>query len=579
METIGSTKHYYVVIQNERVVAGMEKERVHRLKVATLIFKGTSDDLLFWVLIDTLFLTEVKGFTATEVSLVFAVSFWVALLFKPLGYRLIRRMKVGRSLICSAVMFLASAVLITWGPSLPLVIAGQCLYEVAPDFYDVLDILLKELCSRDAKGMDYVKSSSRASTLYSVITFGSALSIGPLMSVNPYLPMIICIAVRIFSLILVMVIYAGITDVVKSDQSQRVFLKGRFFDRSTSCYLLMAALFGAFCSLSISYLKLLLQDNLDVMFDATMVVTVYSYCIIATRVVKILGNTVTGASNVQGSKYASLALRLAVIGILAATCGLAGAVLTGTPVVAVAMTTVGLLCVYFVFDPMSDVQSFLTIQNLNAEQSLAAIYARGLFRELISAIFSTLMTVVLATGSYLGVMVLLIMVSLAVLFFGLRGRRFYNMRSWDYMKGWSVEAIENCDTLMASAAALMLHYGAVQTYEFDPAILQARVGDVEHIGSRYRFFGYAGRRPYTFEGVYRSFSNGEPSAVFGCRNGEYMWYPVWYVDEEDGVTMGYEGVPLFLNEDFEDIQEQCLFTLRPRRQARKRSKEQGGVAQ
>lgn len=59
----------------------MEQERVHRLKIATLIFKGTSDDLLFWVLIDTLFLTVVKGFTDVEVSLVFTVSFWVALLF------------------------------------------------------------------------------------------------------------------------------------------------------------------------------------------------------------------------------------------------------------------------------------------------------------------------------------------------------------------------------------------------------------------------------------------------------------------------------------------------------------------
>lgn len=47
----------------------MEQKRIHRLKVAALIFKGTSDDLFFWVLIDTLFLTQVKGFSVTEVSL------------------------------------------------------------------------------------------------------------------------------------------------------------------------------------------------------------------------------------------------------------------------------------------------------------------------------------------------------------------------------------------------------------------------------------------------------------------------------------------------------------------------------
>ncbi len=68
----------------------------------------------------------VKGFSDAEVSLVFTVSFWVALLFKRFAYESIKRMRVGKSLICSALLFLAAAVLITFGPK------EQCVFTLKP---------------------------------------------------------------------------------------------------------------------------------------------------------------------------------------------------------------------------------------------------------------------------------------------------------------------------------------------------------------------------------------------------------------------------------------------------------------
>ncbi|MDO4797642.1 MAG: hypothetical protein Q4A01_06450 [Coriobacteriales bacterium] len=325
----------------------------------------------------------------------------------------------------------------------------------------------------------------------------------------------------------------------------------------------MAAFFGAFCMLSISYLKLLLQDNLAVVFDASSVIAIYSYCIIATRVVKILGNAITGTSGMHGAKYSFLSLLLALGGVFAASCGLAGVLLSGMP--AIVVTAAGLLGIYYVFDPMSDVQSFLSIEHLNAGQSITAIYIRGLLRELVSAVVSTLITVVLAANSYLGAMVLLVVMSLMVFVFGLIGKRYHNLQSGDYARNWPIESIRINDSLVVSAAILMIHYGVVQSYEFNPTVLANRVEQVEHIGSHYPLFRYVGKQPYTFERLYESFCNGEPSAVRGYRNGEYKWYPVLYVDEDDGVMAGYGEGPLFI-EDFEDIKERCVFSLRPKLQ-------------
>ncbi len=545
----------------------MEQKRIHRLKQAVLIFRGTSDDLFFWTLIDTLFLTVAKGLTGTEVSLVFAVSFWVALLFKRFGYESIKRMKIGKSLVFSAVLFLAAAALITFGATLPVIIIGQCMYAIAPDFYDVSDILLKELCVRDKEGKDYVESDTLATTMYSVITLGTALLIDPLMRVNPYLPMILCVVTRSFSLVLAISIYIRAKDVNGLTQGRASILKCRFVSRSTVSYLFMAALFGAFCSIAMPYLKLLLQDNLAVVYDERSVIELFSYCIIATRVAKILGNITIGRSKKRGADYPLLSVCFCSSGILAASCGLAGVMLVSMP--AIVVTVVGLLIVYHIFDPMMIITSFLDIENLNHDQAITAIYKKGLLEKLADAIISTLITVCMASNSYAGVMILLILLAVGALFFGMAGMRYHNLRSRDYIKTWPRESVESVDSLMVAAAMLMLHYGAVQSYKFNPAMLEERVGRVENIGLFYRRFGYVERRPYTFEDQYQAFCDGYPSAVYGSLGGEYKWYPVFYVDEDDGVTVGDDNEPLFLG-DFEDIREQCVFTLRPRQRARNR---------
>lgn len=76
---------------------------------------------------------------------------------------------------------------------------------------------------------------------------------------------------------------------------------------------------------------LLLQDNLASVFDEAMVIEIFSYCIIATRVAKILGNVTIAWAEKHQVDYASLSVRLSLAGIVAAACGLVGVVLTNMP--------------------------------------------------------------------------------------------------------------------------------------------------------------------------------------------------------------------------------------------------------
>ena len=57
------------------------------------IYQAVSDDMIFWAMFDVLFLTMNKGFTMVQVSLLFTISYWVAIALQVPSYYLSRKIK------------------------------------------------------------------------------------------------------------------------------------------------------------------------------------------------------------------------------------------------------------------------------------------------------------------------------------------------------------------------------------------------------------------------------------------------------------------------------------------------------
>ena len=83
---------------------------------------------MFWCWFDVLILGVNFDFDPVQISALFSVSFWIALVMKVPGAALAKRLGAGRSILLSAFMFLAAALLLTFGRTLPRRVIGQSIY-------------------------------------------------------------------------------------------------------------------------------------------------------------------------------------------------------------------------------------------------------------------------------------------------------------------------------------------------------------------------------------------------------------------------------------------------------------------
>ena len=74
-------------------------------------YSGLSDDLLFWIVIDTLFLTIVKGFTASQIVSLTSISLMAYIIFQIPFLKLIKKIGNTKSVRLGSSIFLISSIL------------------------------------------------------------------------------------------------------------------------------------------------------------------------------------------------------------------------------------------------------------------------------------------------------------------------------------------------------------------------------------------------------------------------------------------------------------------------------------
>lgn len=156
-------------------------------------YAGLTSDLLFYIAIDTLFLTVVKNFSAAEiVSLTsFAQFACIALQFPVLF--IIKRIGNTASIRIGAICMLLSAVLTTMGKSYYLVLIGRVFHDISVVFRTASYVALENNLDLIDKRSEFVRVRASANTVYSVITMLISFVASYMFNLNHYLPMIGCI--------------------------------------------------------------------------------------------------------------------------------------------------------------------------------------------------------------------------------------------------------------------------------------------------------------------------------------------------------------------------------------------------
>ena len=126
------------------IVKNLKKERKAAYTVRVLPwFMGGSNDLMFYIAINTLFFTAAKGLSAAQITLLTTVSGFACILLQRPFLAIIHKIGNTRSVRLGTLLLLAGSILLTFGPSYPFILAGHICYTCSFLFKSMDNVMLQ----------------------------------------------------------------------------------------------------------------------------------------------------------------------------------------------------------------------------------------------------------------------------------------------------------------------------------------------------------------------------------------------------------------------------------------------------
>lgn len=534
-------------------------------KTLFCLYQSTSDDLMFWCWFDVLILSKNYGFSMTRISLLFSVSFWVALAMKAPANALAKKLGAARCVLLSAAMFLSAALLLTFGSTFIVAVVGQSIYLVAGSFQEMATVIAKKAAERDPANVDYMKLMSTTGVIFSVISLIAAISMSWLYEIDKNLPMYICIGFCLNSCVLAYFISKYDEEDTKEYQrTRREALPGvkiRHFDRTTLSCLFLSVLFMVIFYVSGDYLKIMIESDLSAVTDSGRTVFLFSMILLVSRIVKIASNLLiyVGRNTKIGQERV---ISFVVIGVLLIS---AIGVLSkrGSGYYGILIAASAFMIRVLVFDPFRfSIYDFM-LKRLKEDKMIDVLFVQSTGSEISRAAFSTISTVLLNYYGIHSVMLMLLIISLifAAGYVIIR-RHMVRPNGNRKFRKWKKTEIDAADSLTVAVAALLMHYGVVEDTSYTPKKLAEKLTSVEDIDAVYRDIQFGGFYEYQEETLRRLFYEGHPCAIRTVIKGgeQDRWLPVMYLDDDGGVIWNPYSKERFLAELYQ-IREICCFNI------------------
>lgn len=169
----------------------MQQNKLHAINRLYPWFAGLTNNLIFYVVINTVWLTNVKGFDVTQVVFLdVCVSLAVRIFLTP-AIRLSERLGNTWSMRLGAIFLLFTSILLTFGTEYWVFIVAMLFQAIAVVLTAIRDALIQDNLSRMHKSEDYLQVSSRTHLIYTAATMIASLLVGIFFAKWQYLPMIL----------------------------------------------------------------------------------------------------------------------------------------------------------------------------------------------------------------------------------------------------------------------------------------------------------------------------------------------------------------------------------------------------
>ena len=355
------------------------------------LFSAFSDDLIFLVPIDTLFLTITKGLNASQIQFITMLSMIVGILSRKVLLNISNKIGNIKSLRLGSFLLLISAIILTFSNQFPIICFYKIIYELAFIFLHMSLIVLKNNLQSIDKGSDYFKIRNRTKIMYSTTTIITSLLSGYLFNLNNYLPM--------FLQILLCAIMFGMSFLffeAKVENNAKVQKNNNVKNNLNKITLLIIISFAM--SITIIVLgqnnsKLFMQYDIQKILSTEMLTYYMTIIVFISRISRLLGNIIFGKlyKNVKHKMNIIITLLL----ILAFSLLIIGHFLNVDITYKVIIMSMGFFLILATRDSFKVYLEDVALENTSKEEQQKVMVDMEIYRKIFSLIGSAVFTLIL----------------------------------------------------------------------------------------------------------------------------------------------------------------------------------------
>lgn len=386
------------------------ESQVKRVNAIFPWFSGLTGDLLFFVAVNTIFLTVEKGLNTFEISLLSTVSLVLCLILQKIIFKFIKKIGNTTSMRIGTGSLVIASLLITFGNNLFTLIIGYIFYELAWFFKSVESVILKNNLKIEKRENDYMELKTKSSMIYAVITAVIAFVSGFLFNYNHYLPMYLCIISSI-SCFLLSFYLKEFKEKDKKEQNVKEKNITRI-NLSKTIWLIIFTFSIFFTAINIgqSDSKLLIQYELTNNYGITLTATVMSIIIAISRIARIIGNFVFNRMYNRLKDKVSIVLSMLLL--LSFVLLILGYFIPKILVLKFVLMSIGFFFILGIRDPFRNYIQDLMLRVVDKRKQETAIYYLEVIRKTVNAFLKIIVTMLLAKIELIYIIFFLLILSI-----------------------------------------------------------------------------------------------------------------------------------------------------------------------
>ena len=357
-----------------------------------VIYQSFTSDLLFWIVIDNLFLSTVKGFSAFEIVLITLGGLLMSLILYPLTNLIVKKSSNKTSIILGSISYVIAITMFMFSNNIFSFFIAQTFYNVSTPFKMVSCMMLKNNLEEKNKKEEFIKWQSYGKLGYAIITLIVALFAGPLFNINPYLPVVLSLACAIIGLILSFIY----SDTPSKEQEEKTVFKITSLLTNKTMLLIMVVnilTVGTYIFLHTKTTLLIQSVCEEVQISLVNTSLIISGIVFGSRLCRALSNLLYPEIYKKTNNKPKILITISLSVLLANICFAIGSNLFSNYIVKIIFIALGMYTIVFIRDIYSVTETKIITNNIHPAQQkqafvLANIYEKTgrLFSHLIALI-------------------------------------------------------------------------------------------------------------------------------------------------------------------------------------------------